>query len=80
MSTNYCKRFKRNSNIRETKNALIYSKLKEEGCLKKEAMDYSCKTFCNFDYNQKFYGPSSKRCLRLEKDDSVKSELNLDKV
>jgi hypothetical protein len=45
------------------KNALLYLRLREQGCHKKPSIVFCCRQHCRYDLNRQRDGPAENRCL-----------------
>lgn len=62
-----CNRFTSGKRDISVQNALVYLKLRDEGCKRKAALSFGGKSFCKFDSSVEKAGPPSFRVLPLAK-------------
>ena len=61
-----CTRFNEQYKDIEITNAMMYLKLRDESCRRREAMAFASKSFCRVDSTQQNFGPPNKRIIKVE--------------
>ena len=64
----YCARFSRKFDVYDSKSAIVYLKLKSEGCPKKKAKKFSVKNYCRYDVTKDYDGPIGFETLKIRND------------
>ena len=65
-----CTRFNDANNNITVSNAMIYLKLREEQCKRKDALRFAGKNYCRIDSTTPVFGPPDKRILKISSSQS----------
>ena len=60
-----CTRFSERHKETEVGSAMVYLKLREEACRRKEALTFAGKSYCRVDSTKQHFGPPGKRILKV---------------
>lgn len=79
ITTKHCSRFRSHSNKGATlDSAIIYLKLRNEGCSKRQALNFSSKGFCRVDTTIQKDGPTRCKALTVKHDPySITNNVNM---